>query len=108
MNRNHLRWHFGLLLSIIGLAAPLAAADDPPPTGPITASPAAIHLRHHRQVQSLQLLGATADGYSLDLRTPAQLTIADPKIAVLDDKGLIRPVANGDTQLTAVVAGQTL
>lgn len=113
MHRNYLRWRLGLLLlglllSVIGLAAPLAAADDPPPAGPIAAHPTAIHLRHLRQVQSLQVLGATADGYSLDLRTPALLTIADPKIAVIDDKGLIRPVANGDTNLTAVVAGQTL
>jgi hypothetical protein len=102
------RLRFGLVLSVLALAVPLLAADDPPPVGPITAHPATILLRHQRQVQSLQLLGASADAYSLDLRTPAQLTIADPKIAILDDKGLIRPVANGDTNLTAVVAGQTL
>src|SRR4051812_46156338 len=102
------RLRFGLILLLATLAVPLLAADDPPPAGPITAHPASILLRHHRQVQWLQLLGASADAYSLDLRGAAQLTIADPKIAVIDDKGLIRPVANGDTQLTVVVAGQTL
>ncbi len=102
------RLRVGLVLFAMALTSPLIAADDPPSAGPIVAHPAAIDLRHHRQVQSLQLLGSTADGYSLDLRTPAQLTIADPKIAKIDDKGLIRPVANGETQLTAVVAGQTL
>jgi hypothetical protein len=98
----------GLVLFAIALTSPLFAADDPPPAGPIVAHPAAIEFRQHRQVQSLQLLGSTADGYSLDLRTPAQLTIADPKIAVIDDKGLIRPLASGQTNLTAVVAGQML
>lgn len=102
------RLRFVLVWSALALLPTLATADDPPPVGPITASPAAIHFRHHRQVQSLQLLGSSADAFSLDLRGAAQLTIADPKIAVIDDKGLIRPVANGDTNLTAVVAGQTL
>jgi hypothetical protein len=103
------RLRVGLVLIALAFSRCTAiAADDPPPAGPITAHPAAIELRHHRQVQSLQLLGASTDAYSLDMRSQAQLTIVDPKIAVLDDKGLIRPVANGDTQLTAVVAGQTL
>ena len=79
------RLRVGLVLFTIALTSPLIAVDDPPPAGPIVANPPAIEFRQHRQIQSLQLLGSTADGYSLDLRTPAQLTIADPKIAVIDD-----------------------
>ena len=106
---SHARLRVGLVLIALSFSRWTAfGADDPPPVGPITVHPASIDLRHQRQVQSLQLLGASADGYSLDLRGKAQITVADPKIANLDDKGLVRPVANGDTQLTITIAGQTL
>ncbi len=69
--------------------------------------PAAVDIRHQRQPHSLQVLGATADGFSLDLRSDAKFAVADAKVATVDDKGWIRPVANGQTQVTVTVAGQT-
>jgi hypothetical protein len=53
------------------------------------------------------VLGATADGYSLDLRPQAKFTTADPRIATVDAHGWVRPVASGQTQITITVAGQT-
>ena len=70
-----------------------------PLSGPITVHPAdGRSSRHHRQPQSLQVLGTTADGYSLDLRPQAKFASADPKIATVDEAGWVRPVANGQTQ----------
>jgi hypothetical protein len=83
-------------------------ADEPAVVpASVSVQPTAIELRHHRQPQSLQVLGTTVDGFSLDLRPQAKFTSADPKIAAVDDKGWVRPVGNGQTQVTVTVAGQT-
>jgi hypothetical protein len=101
-----------LSLLALGVAASVAvhclSADEPIPVpASVSVHPAAIELRHHRQPHSLQVLGASADGFSLDLRPQAKFASADPKIATVDDKGWVRPIANGQTQLTVSVAGQT-
>jgi hypothetical protein len=99
-----------LAVNLIGAAGgtPCAAAEPPAPTlESLTVSPAALEFRHHSQPHALQVLAATADGYSLDLRAQAKFTVADPKIATGDDQGWVRPVANGSTTLTVTVAGQT-
>src|SRR4051812_9940163 len=99
-------------LSLLVLAAitfTLRAGEKlPAPTGPVTVQPKAVELKHPRQPQSLQILAASADGYTLDLRPQAKVTVADPKVAAVDENGWIRPVANGQTQVTITVAGQTL
>jgi hypothetical protein len=77
-------------LLVFCLAAP---ADEVPAT--VTVQPAAIEIRHHRHPFALQVLGATADGVSLDLRARAQIVSADPKIATVDENGWVRPVASG-------------
>jgi hypothetical protein len=92
----------GLLLAL----ASAALAQDVP-IGPITVHPAAVDLRHIRSPQSLQVLGNTVDGYSLDLRAQATFTSANPAVASVE-QGIVCPVANGETSITVVVAGQTL
>jgi hypothetical protein len=82
-----------------------ATAADPPVS--VTVFPPALDLRHHRQPHALQVLGTTADGYTLDLHAQAQFTCADPKVAVVDAEGWVRPVAGGQTQVTVAVAGRT-
>jgi hypothetical protein len=67
-----------------------------------------MELRHHRHLHSLQVLGTTADGLSIDLRSQATFTSGDPKIAAVDAAGWVRPVASGETRITIAVAGQTL
>ncbi len=70
----------GLFLALLAgavLAGPSPAADGPAaPAGSVVVYPAALHLRHHRQPHALQVLGTSADGYSLDLRPQAKFTSA--------------------------------
>jgi hypothetical protein len=81
-------------------------ASAPVPAS-LTVQPAAIELRHHRQPMALQVLGASADGYSLDLSSQAKYASANAKVAVVDAEGWIRPLSNGETQVRVSVAGQT-
>ncbi len=98
------------LVALLTVVASARAADVPPPapTGPVTVHPTTLDLRHARQPHSLQVLGATADGYSLDLRDQARFASADPRIAEVDERGWVRPVGSGTTTVTVVAAGQTL
>ncbi len=70
--------------------------------------PPAVELRHPRYPQSLQVLGLTIDGFSLDLSTNARFASTDPKIAAVDERGWVRPISNGQTQVTVAAAGQTI
>jgi len=93
---------------IVGLAIAVgqSAAGEPLPNS-ITVAPSAIEIKHQRQPHALQVLGASADGYSLDLRAQAKYTSADPKIASVDADGWVRPIANGKTQINVTVSGVT-
>ena len=64
-----------------------SALDHRPPTS--------LDLRHHRQPHALQVLGTTADGYSLDLRAQAKFTSADPNIATVDAQAGSGPSPTG-------------
>ena len=91
---------------MVSLAGTAAAADDPAPLpASITVHPAAIDLRHQRQPHSLQVLGAIADGYTLDLRrrrsSPAPIRSRRPWTPTAGSG----PSANGQTQVTVTVAG---
>ena len=96
-----------LALLLGSLSASIGQAQDAPVAGSITVQPSAIELRHHRHPHALQVLGTSADGYALDLRAHAKYASADPKIAVVDTEGWIRPIASGQTQVTISVAGVT-
>jgi Protein of unknown function (DUF1553)/Protein of unknown function (DUF1549) len=85
----------------------VAAEVLAPGSGQVVVNPAALDLRHYRQPHALQVFGTSADGYSLDLRSQAKFTSADPKIATVDDQGWVRPIASGATTLTVAIAGQT-
>lgn len=97
----HVRWTLFAGL----LAGPTLAQDTP--AGPVTVSPSAIDIRHHRHAHGIQVLGTTADGYSLDLRDRATFASADPKVAAVDPDGTVRPGATGETAVTVTAAGQT-
>lgn len=103
-----MRLHASLAVLICGLFVEARAAEDVlQPAGAIVVEPGAVAIKHPRQPQSLQVLGASADGYSIDLRDRAKFTSADPKIATVDAAGWVRPVATGKTQVTIAIAGQT-
>src|ERR1019366_3003808 len=95
------------IAAFLALVTSFAHAQDTPISASITVQPATIELRQHRQPHALQVLGASADRYSLDLRSQAKFTSADPKIVVVDAQGWVRPMANGQTHVTVTVAGQT-
>ena len=90
--------------ALVGIASGTAQEAVP---GSIAVQPAAIEIKHQRQPHALQVLGASADGYTLDLRSQAKYATGDPKVALVDAEGWVRPVANGQTQVTVTVAGQT-
>ena len=106
MNRRLRSWCVALLVVVSAIA--VRAADDLVPAGPIAVHPVTIELRHHRQPQSLQVLVSTADGYSIDLREQTTFASADANIAAVDAAGWVRPVANGQTQISVAAAGQTI
>jgi hypothetical protein len=99
------RWYPVAVVLVGMVSGARGAAAEPPAT--VTVYPPALELRHYRQPHALQVLGTTADGYSLDLHAQAQFTSADPRIAVVDAEGWVRPVASGQTQVTVAVAGRT-
>lgn len=93
------------LAIILGLVS--TAVGQEVPAGLVTVHPTLVELRNVRWPQSLQVLGTTADGFSLDLRPSATFTSANPAIATVE-QGIVRPVANGEANITIIVAGQTL
>jgi hypothetical protein len=97
------------IMMLVDSTAALGQAQESltPVPASVTVHPVSIDLRHQRQPFALQVLGVSKDGYSLDLRPQAKFTSADPKIASVDAKGWVRPVANGQTQVAVAVAGQT-
>ncbi len=92
-----------LLTSLVALLAAPAFAAEP---ASVTVSPIAIEIKHHRQPHAIQVLGTTADGYSVDLRDPAKFTVADPKVATVEN-GWVKPIATGETTVTVAAGGQT-
>jgi hypothetical protein len=95
------------VFSMLVIAGVCSAQNETPIPASIAVQPVAIDIKHQRQPVALQVLGASADGYSLDLRAQAKFAVADPKVAAVDADGWVRPVGNGQTQVTVSVAGQT-
>jgi Protein of unknown function (DUF1553)/Protein of unknown function (DUF1549) len=85
-----------------------AADETAPAVGAVAVHPTTLDLTNVRQPHALQVLGATADGYTLDLRDQARFVSADARIAAVDETGWVRPLANGETRITVTVAGQIL
>src|SRR5262245_44274806 len=97
------RWNALALGIVAAVALPGEAAG--PPAVAWHVHPTAVELRQHRQPHSLQVLGTTSDGYSVDLRSQARFTSADPRVATVDEQGWVRPVSSGTTQVTVTHAG---
>src|SRR5690349_17833449 len=97
-----------LLGCILSLAiVPLCHAQQTPVPASIVVQPAALEIKQQRHPFLLQVLGATADGYTLDLAAQAKYSVGDTKVATVDAEGWVRPVGNGQTQVTVSVAGVT-
>ncbi|MBI3822372.1 MAG: DUF1553 domain-containing protein [Planctomycetes bacterium] len=99
--------HLTYLVASLLASASLGRAQDTAVPASIVVQPAGIEIKHQRHPHALQVLGASADGYTLDLRAQAKYASADVKVATVDANGWVRPVANGQTQITINVSGVT-
>ncbi len=102
------RRRFAMIATIflVAVAPSWCHGQDPVPAS-ITVLPASIEIRQQRHPHALQVLGVSADGFSLDLRAQAKYASADPKIATVDAEGWVYPLASGQTQVTVSIAGAT-
>ncbi|MFO0805116.1 MAG: DUF1549 and DUF1553 domain-containing protein [Gemmataceae bacterium] len=72
----------------------------------VVVSPATIEIKHHRHPHAIQVLGTSADGFSQDLHAEARFTSSDANVAAVDERGWVRPVANGEARIRIEIAGQ--
>lgn len=82
------------------VTAKSAAAALPAGITGLTLEPSAVTLDGSRSLQHLVVTGTTKDGATYDLTEQARLTLANPKLGKLAN-GILTPVADGTTRLTA-------
>jgi hypothetical protein len=83
------------------LVVPCAAA------GELKLYPADIPLVGPRAVQQLVLVDEEAGRAIADQTDAAKFAVADPKVAIVDQTGLVKPVGDGETIITATVNGKS-
>jgi hypothetical protein len=91
-----------LLLTSIGIAR----CEDRI-TG-VTANPTVIRMQGPNAVYSLLVNGQTANGREVDLTHSASYRIAQPSVANVNDSGVVRAVADGETRIEIEAAGYKL
>jgi hypothetical protein len=89
---------------ILAVCATPAAAE---PIVAVTADPPALRLAGPDAGYSMLVTGRTADGSSLDLTRDARYRSANPAVARVDGRGVVRAAADGDTVVTVEAAGQS-
>jgi hypothetical protein len=72
----------------------------------LTVEPGGIALDGPRSVQHLIITAHLKDGATLDVSEVAVVTLANPKLAKIE-KGVVSPLADGETQLTAKLGSLT-
>ncbi len=70
--------------------------------------PQKVHLSGARTRQGLRVTAILSDGTTQDVTGDAHYRSADPNIAKVEPPGVIRPVANGETRITAEYQGKKL
>ncbi len=73
----------------------------------LTIHPATIELTGPRDEQRIGIVGQYADGRTWDLSRSAKITSANPKIAEIDAAGIVRPIGDGQTNITVEVNGKS-
>ena len=92
-----------IFIAALFALAPISAGAAEPLS--VSVYPTAIEINHQRQPHAIQVLGTTADGFSVDLRDTARFTSADPKVAIVE-AGWVRPVSSGQTTVSVSAGGQ--
>jgi hypothetical protein len=89
-----------LLLCTIGAAAPCGASE-------LKVYPAEIPLTGPRAAQQLLVVDDEAGRTVADRTAGAKFASADPKIAIVDEAGLVTPKGDGETTITATANGKS-
>jgi len=92
-----------LLACLLATPSPARAEEK---VSAITADPATVSLNGPKAVYTLLIHGKTTDGRLIDLTHAAHYRALDPKIATVNDSGVIRGVADGSTTVEVEAAGQ--
>ncbi len=92
---------FAVLLALI--PGSLHAAE----VAALSADPETVLLRGAAARYSLLVNGKTADGRLLDLTREAHYRVADPTIAAVSTRGVLRPVHDGRTAIVIQAGGRT-
>src|ERR1700722_1657988 len=93
------------LLTLCVFAGDPVHADEP--VVAITADPATIRLVGPQASFTLLVHGKTAAGKLIDLTRSAHYHVKDKRIAQVGATGLVRPVADGTTDVTVDASGHT-
>jgi hypothetical protein len=88
------------LKALAALEAKLAALQS------IEILPPDVTLETKRDFNKVSVLARFADGTTKDVTKSANLTVVDTKLAKLDGD-VVRPVADGQTEITAQIAGKS-
>lgn len=96
-----------LFVLCCGTAA-FAAEAARPKVGSISATPPALKLLGLDDAPQLLITGQRADGRAIDLTGEAKYTVADPSVIRIAADGRVFPLANGKTQITAMVEGHSV
>jgi len=101
-----------MLLAVLGLSSPNVWAVDPPsaveigqPAG-LAIEPGRIELINKRTQQQLLVTGKYSGDEVRDLTAAATFASSNPAVAKVEGS-VVLPVGNGETVVTATVAGQT-
>lgn len=94
-------------VGIFCLARPVFAQEPPKtPLESLMVYPSQIHFDGPRAEQRLGVLALYGGGQQWDMTRQAKFASSDPKVAVIDDGGVVRPVGNGQAIITVTAAGK--
>jgi hypothetical protein len=95
----NMRSIFATIVSL-GLIATVAAADP-------KLYPAEIPLTGPRATQQLLVVDEDAGRVVADFTSTAKFASADAKVAIVDETGLVKPIGDGETTITATANGKS-
>jgi hypothetical protein len=96
------------LAALSALLAAAPAAAQPPSVASLTAEPARLTLTHRDDGQRLLVTATLSDGTLRDLTRSAQYGSADAKVATVSARGVVAPVAVGQTTIQIRAGEKTL
>jgi hypothetical protein len=94
------------VVASVASAAPVEKLPDGVQIVSVEAFPTSIELKHRFDYRQVLLTGRTASGEQVDVTRMA--TIEPAGVVTVSDRGLVRPTADGEGQLTCSIAGQSV